>query len=307
MSARLTKLQFLGGTRKFIFIGKRSHFLPVSLETKLIQPNVVFDDLDLIFNPFFITENEKSYRVDRVGGGLTFQKNFSPSTSGYLMYSLERDFLENKIETDTLQRDAGEIVNNKSGVTLGITRNTTQDPFNPAKGWKINGHFTYMGIGFKSRYNYYKSEFEVNRYFQLDKDWILAGKIAAGFIKPLEGDATPIEDRFLIGGASSLRGWGRHQISPVNEDGKLIGGNSMLQSSVELRFPIYDIFSGVAFVDAGNVWRSSFNYDLAQLRYDAGLGLRVSTPIGPVRLDVATPVLEGTYRLQFFLSIGHAF
>ena len=307
VSARLTKLHFLGGARKFIFTGKRSHFYPVSLETKLIQPNLLTDNLNLILNPFYISENETSYRVERLGSGLTLQQIFSPSTTGFFMYSLERNFLENKTESDSISGKIRKDIHNKSGITIGMTRNTTNNPFSPTKGWKFNGNFTLMGIGFKSKYDYYKSEIGINRYYQLDKDWILAGKLNAGFIKPFSGDESPIEDRFLIGGASSLRGWGRHQIAPKNEEGKLIGGNSMLEGSLELRFPIYDIFSGVTFMDAGNVWNDAFDYDLKQLRYNAGLGLRVNTPIGPVRLDFATPVFENRFRLQFFVSIGHAF
>jgi len=307
ISARLTKLHFLGGARKFIFTGKRSHFYPFSLETKLIQQNFLTDNLNLILNPFYISENETSYRVERLGSGITLQQIFSQSTTGFFMYSLERNFLKNKTEIDSISGKIRNDIRNKSGITVGITRNTTDNPFSPTKGWKINGNFTLMGIGFKSDYDYYKGEIGINRYYQLDWNWILAGKLNAGFIKPFSGDESPIEDRFLIGGASSLRGWGRHQISPKNEEGKLIGGNSMLEGSLELRFPIYDIFSGVTFMDAGNVWDDAFDYGLEQLRYNAGLGLRVNTPIGPLRLDFATPVFESRFRLQFFVSIGHAF
>ena len=307
ISARLTKLHFLGGARKFIFTGKRSYFYPVSLETKFIQPNLLTDNLSLILNPFYISENETSYRADRLGSGLTLQQFFSRNTSGYLMYSLERNSLENKTEIDSISGKNRHNIRDKSGITIGINTNTTENPFAPSKGWKINGHFTLMGVGIQSKYNYYKSEIGIIRYYQLDKDWVLAGKLNAGFIKPFKGNKTPIEDRFLIGGASSLRGWGRHQISPRNEDGEIIGGNSMMEGSLELRFPVYDIFSGVAFVDAGNVWADAFDYDPGQLRYNTGLGLRVNTPIGPLRLDFATPVFESRFRVQFFVSIGHAF
>ena len=303
-SLRLTKLQFLGGNRKFIFEGKHSHFLPISLETKFIQPELFGERLDLLINPFFIRENERSYEVDRLGGSLTFQENFSSTTSGYLMYSFERVFLQDLSSSEALEKKK---IRNKSGFTLGFDRNTSNSRFNPSAGWRINGHFTYMGIGFRSRFHYYKAEVGLIRYYHLAKDWTLAGKVRAGFIEPLRGEQTPIEDRFLQGGASSLRGWGRHSISPVNREGNLIGGNSMLESSLELRFPVYDIFSGVVFTDFGNVWRSSLSYHPADLLYDAGLGMRVHTPVGPVRLDLATPVFENNFDLRFYISIGHAF
>ena len=307
-SVYLTRLRFLGGARKLIFEGKHSHFLPVSLESRFIQPGLAGGNLDLIVNPFFIREREQSYTVDRLGGGLTFQQRFTKNTSGYLMYSLERDFLQDFSIPEYLEREEDrDLVRNKSGLTVGIRRNTTKKLIAPTSGWKANGHFTYMGIGFRSEFHYYQSEVSLVRYFRVDDDWIVAGRIRSGFIKPLRDESSPIEDRFLLGGASSMRGWGRHQISPVNEQGKLIGGNTMLEGNVELRFPIYDIFSGVIFTDIGNVWRKTYAYDLTDLRYDAGAGLRIKTPVGPVGLDIATPLFEREKRLQFFLSVGRAF
>ena len=304
ISLRLTKLQFLGGNRKFIFEGKHSHFLPVSLETKFIQPALFGERVDLLINPFFIRENERSYEVDRLGGSLTFQENFSPTTSGYLMYSFERVFLQDLSSPEALEEKK---IRNKSGFTLGFDRNTSNSRFNPSSGWRIDGHFTYMGIGFRSRFHYYKAEMGLVRYYPLAQDWVVAGKIRAGFIEPLRGEKSPIEDRFLLGGASSLRGWGRNSLSPLNEGGLPVGGNSMIESSVELRFPIYDIFSGVVFTDFGNVWRSAFSYHPGDFRYDAGLGFRVSTPVGPVRMDLASPVFENSFKPRFYISIGHAF
>lgn len=307
-SVNLTKLQFFGGARKLIVEGKHSHFLPVSLESKFIQPKMIGDKLDLIVNPFFIRENEKSYTVDRLGGGVTFQRKLSSSASGYLMYSLERDFLKDYTKTDpSVNKEKEDFIRNKSGFTLGFSENTTNKMFDPASGWKLNGHITYMGVGFRSEFHYTKTDISFIRYIPIDDDWTLAGRIRAGFINPRGEESTPIEDRFLLGGASSLRGWGRHEVSPVNSEGRPVGGNSMLESNLELRFPIYDIFSGVAFIETGNVWRKAFTYTPSKLKYDTGFGLRVKTPVGPVRLDIAAPVFEKTFSPQFFISVGHAF
>ena len=81
----------------------------------------------------------------------------------------------------------------------------------------------------------------------------------------------------------------------------------MLEGSMELRFPVYDIFSGVTFADFGNIWETSFTYNPDDFLYNVGLGLRINTPVGPVRLDLASPIFEKPIRPQFFISIGHAF
>jgi outer membrane protein insertion porin family len=86
-----------------------------------------------------------------------------------------------------------------------------------------------------------------------------------------------------------------------------MGGNSLLEGSVELRYPIWKILSGVVFCDAGNVWEGTYDHNLRQLEYAGGGGLRVKTPLGPVRFDVAVPLTQSSKKLQYYLSIGEAF
>ncbi|GET29109.1 hypothetical protein SD074_13110 [Prolixibacter sp. SD074] len=309
VSAELTRLHFLGGARRLIFNGKHSHFLPFSFDTKFIQPDIFRDNLDFILNPFYIRENETGFEVDRLGTGVTFQQTFSSGTAGYLMYSLEKDWLTNKtLVTADSTVNPQDSIHNKSGITFGVTRNTTNDVFDPTKGWKLNTYITYMGIGFQSKYHYIKVESDVRHYIPFNVNWVFAARLRAGVIRPIGGDKeSPLEDRFLLGGANSLRGWGRNQVSPVNGNGVPIGGNSVLEGSAEFRFPVYGIFGGAAFMDFGNVWPKALQYNLASLKCDVGLGVRVKTPIGPIRLDLATPVFENKFRTQFFISIGQAF
>ena len=100
----------------------------------------------------------------------------------------------------------------------------------------------------------------------------------------------PFFKRYFLGGSSSLRGWGRFEISPLTFSGTPIGGHSMFESSGEMRIPAFGQFAIVGFVDAGNVWYESFDINLDDLRVDVGPGLRYRTPIGPVRVGPRLPV-----------------
>jgi outer membrane protein assembly complex protein YaeT len=306
ISAQVTRRQFFGGARKLIFTGKRSYYLPVSLELSFIQPDIFKDNLDFILNPYFIWENETSYDVKRLGSGVTLKNDFNKHTSAYLMYTFEKDWFSYKSDpVEVNEQDS--LPYNKSGITLGFTHTTTDDLFDPTKGTRINAYYTLMGLGFDSKYHYMKLEIDIRKYFPMTGNKVLASKIRWGVMDPIMGDLeTPVEDRFMLGGALSLRGWGRNQISPVNEYGDLVGGNSMIEASAELRFPIYDILSGGAFIDSGNVWADPLAIDFTDLRTDLGFGIRAKTPIGPVRVDFATPVFE-QFHAMFFFSIGHAF
>ncbi|WP_320019437.1 outer membrane protein assembly factor BamA [Labilibaculum manganireducens] len=303
------RLNFLGGGRTLSIKGQHSYFTPLSIESKFIQPDVWSKNLDFILNPFFSREKEDSYEVDRLGTSVTFQKELTKKSAAYISYTFGKDKVDISKSKGSLSiEDADKLNHNKSGVTLGYNLNTTNDIFSPEKGWKYEGTATYMGIGFNSQFHYYKILTEIDYFHSLRKNVVFAGKIKIGIIEPTQGDSqSPIEDRFLMGGALSLRGWGRNQISPKNEEGNKLGGNSMMEASAEIRFPLYGIFSGTAFTDFGNSWLNSWEFKLNQLNYNAGLGLRVKTPVGPIRLDVASPLFEGKFRTQFFITIGHAF
>jgi outer membrane translocation and assembly module TamA len=127
----------------------------------------------------------------------------------------------------------------------------------------------------------------------------------------------PFSERYFLGGATSLRGWGRFQVAPLTADGLPVGGRAMIEASTELRFPITGAFGGVVFVDAGEVWDDPGDIRLSGLRTSAGPGLRWSSPIGVLRLDLGyqlTPipglVINGEperRRWRIHLSIGEAF
>lgn len=308
VSAQVTRRQFFGGARKLIFNGKRSYSLPASYELSFVQPDFIKDNLDFIITPYFIWNNETSYDVKRLGNSWALKYNFTRNTSAYLMYSYETDRFNFKSDDAMNIADSDSLPYNKSLYTLGFSHNSTNDIFNPSDGSRFSTNVGFMGTFFDSKYHYIKLESEFRKYIALDDNFVFAFKVKFGGIKPIKGDQeTPVEDRFMLGGALSLRGWGRNQISPVNNKGDFVGGNSMIESSIELRYPIFDIISGAVFFDSGNVWAEPFNYDLTDLRTDFGVGLRVSTPIGPVRFDYATPISEGKFKGVFFFSIGHAF
>ena len=81
--------------------------------------------------------------------------------------------------------------------------------------------------------------------------------------------------------------------------------------------PIWRNFSGVLFLDGGNVWTNPWDFNLNKLFYDVGPGIRYNTPIGPLRLDLGFQLnhIDGLivngeqeprhFRIHF--SIGQAF
>lgn len=125
----------------------------------------------------------------------------------------------------------------------------------------------------------------------------------------IEGPQVPEYERFFSTGQYLIRGWPEYvDLSlpgsigtkyPVN----FFQGSNVVTASLEYRFPIYSILSGVVFGDTGLFWDQG-TFDLHNLHSGYGLGVRVNTPLGPLRLDYGMSGLEpGTWHF----SIGQKF
>jgi outer membrane protein insertion porin family len=195
---------------------------------------------------------------------------------------------------------------NKSQIILGSYYDNSRPMFNPRRGFLNNNSFAISGLGFGSKTRYTKLLVDLRRYQPLGA-MVFATRIKLGGIKTFGSESfVPVEERFYSGGSSSVRGWARSELGP-HEAGLPIGGLSLLEGSAEIRYPIVGILSGVIFGDLGNVWTESYKYELSEIRYAAGAGIRVTTPIGPIRLDVARPVADVDHAIQVHISVGQAF
>ncbi|MBI4652247.1 BamA/TamA family outer membrane protein, partial [Candidatus Desantisbacteria bacterium] len=87
------------------------------------------------------------------------------------------------------------------------------------------------------------------------------------------------------------------------------GGNVLVVSNVELRFPIYKKFYGVLFYDGGQAYDKWAEVNSTTFRYSRGIGLRYHTIVVPFRIDYGEKVkrLPGESPGQFYISIGQAF
>ena len=90
-----------------------------------------------------------------------------------------------------------------------------------------------------------------------------------------------------------------------------IGGESMLIGNIEYLYPLIDILKLAIFYDVGNVWAKIDDFGSGGYKSGMGLGIRLKTPIGPLRLDYGIPLSKepgepekGDGRFHFSLSHG---
>lgn len=203
-------------------------------------------------------------------------------------------------------------------LAFDLTHDTTLNLLDARSGYLASLHVERAEKVLGGDFRYLEIQLRAQHYVTIASKYVWANRIRVGDLDSGAGESNlPFFKRFFLGGATSLRGWSRFQVSPISDTGLPIGGRSLLEGSSELRFPIKGNFGGVGFVDYGNVWEDSWDYNLDTLRYDVGAGLRYTTPIGPVRFDFGyqlNPIaglLDGgepqNRRWRVHFSIGQAF
>ena len=127
---------------------------------------------------------------------------------------------------------------------------------------------------------------------------LLRGDAGATAAAPLE--TLPASVRYFAGGSQSVRGYAYESLGPKDANGDVIGGKFLLVGSIEYEHRLTDRFSIAVFSDVGNAID-----DISDpLKQGAGAGLRWNSPIGPIRLDVASALSEDGQPWRLHINIG---
>jgi outer membrane protein insertion porin family len=156
---------------------------------------------------------------------------------------------------------------------------------------------------------------------------VFANSVRLGFAEAFAGSFVPTSQLFFSGGGTSLRGFpideaGPQRLVPFcgvlqSQNGCVninvpVGGNQLFILNSEVRFPlkVMKALGGVVFYDGGNVYSAiNLNNFVNNYTNTIGIGLRYSTPIGPVRFDIGKNLnpVAGISSVQYFITLGQAF
>lgn len=137
---------------------------------------------------------------------------------------------------------------------------------------------------------------------------VLALRALVGVIEGATTFQVPPDQRFFGGGGGTIRGYRFQSVGPQFADRRPLGGTSIDVGTVEFRQRFGASYGAVVFVDAGQVGSDGKPFS-GKLRAGAGIGARYYTAIGPIRLDVAVPLVRQAKgdALEAYIGIGQAF
>jgi translocation and assembly module TamA len=178
---------------------------------------------------------------------------------------------------------------------------------NPTKGFRLMARINPEASMRDGTIPYVRNLVEGSAYYPVGESLVVAGRARFGSIYGIARDKLAPSRRLYAGGGGSVRGYGYQELGPKDPENFPIGGRSLTEFALEGRYR-FGNFGVVGFVDAGQVYESQ-TPRFSNLRYGVGVGGRVYTNFGPLRVDVATPLgrKKGESRFAFYVSIGQAF
>lgn len=324
---------------------------------ELTQPDLFGPRIDGAVRAGYERQFTQSYTSEsvsaRVGTPIRFRRWLYLTPS----YNIERFFHVSVFDSDSLavqeSRRSTPLVDCPDGCTFSYLEqrlivDRRSNPMEPIYGWYASLGLQEGGGPLGGDFTWLRLSPEVRHYLPIARRMVLATRLEVGILQPLrqaEGcedspeaysqavRCSPIVVRFFGGGAGGFRGVGAGRLSPMravessrSSRGVIFipqGGNSSFLATAELRWFFAQSWSSAFFIDAGNVAAGAVEaFDLGEMHYAAGAGIRYRTPIGPARLDVGYRFLrrhlevinsDQPVETRFidwfgvFLSIGEAF
>ncbi len=249
----------------------------------------------------------------KTGGDIRFGKEFTEYDKGLLMYRLEEVKISD-IPTDASQALKDELGTNiTSSLALTLTHDERDNIFAPTTGYMASATGELAGGVLGGDKDFWKLSAVASRYLKHWDELVLEVKGRAGIADSYsDSPKVPIYERYFAGGASTIRGYRERRVGPRDPGNKEpIGGDSFWIINLEETFPIYpDLIKGAVFFDTGSVDEKVGDFASTGPFSGAGAGVRIKTPIGPMKLDMGYPLddVEGEKKkIRFYFNISQGF
>lgn len=295
----------LFGTRRSASLFLLGSAVEQRAQMNVRDPNLLGNKIETLLTGFWERQVSDSFGERRTGAGVQLSRKMTTKVTLFGRYRLEDVSL---FDLEIAPEETGEEDIRLGSAGPAVAYDSRNDIIDPRSGGLASLDYQIYTQALGSEAQFGKLFGSASYYKSFGPSTVWASSLRAGIITSRD---IPISERFFAGGDTTIRGFDYDEVGPKDEEtGNPVGGQGLFIFNQELRFPIYKILGGVVFYDSGNVFADPSDYDLGDLRHVLGLGIRVSTPVGPFRIEYGRK-LERESRDEslgeLFFSIGQPF
>ncbi|HEX9780052.1 MAG TPA: outer membrane protein assembly factor BamA [bacterium] len=257
------------------------------------------------------------YEEERRGGGLRLGKEFADTVRTGLGYQFYRTEISDVVEEASADLKAEQGKTDISLGSLSVAWDRRDNRFSPTDGFYVFASTDLAGGIFGADREFYRAETGASYYWPHGERFVLETRARAGIVDAYgDSEEVPIFERFFGGGAGTVRGYRERHVGPRDPfSNDPIGGEATFIGTIEEVMTVVEDERGrpvlqiSVFVDTGDVWRRVADFG-ESLKSGLGVGARVSTPIGPVRLDMGYPlddIAGEKKKIRFHFNISRSF
>lgn len=237
----------------------------------------------------YIEENSESIDSETAIIGVSRQRQ-----DGLWLKNLSLDF-----QRETFSFDSDERTSILLMPSLVWTRVDVENRLNITRGNRISLELRGAYEGLLSDVSFIQAAVRGNWIQPLGENGrlLLRGSLGSSLVSDF--DELPATVRFFAGGDRSVRGFELDEIGPRNEEGDVIGGKHLMVGSVEYEYLIKENWGIAAFVDSGTAFDETPDF-----KTGVGVGVRWHSPVGPVRVDLASGLEEPGEIIRLHVTIG---
>ena len=309
------------GSGQDLRIGATIAQLVQQVDLSYTEPYFLDRNLAAGFDLFEINQDNQligQFNQFTLGGTLRLGYQINEALRQTLKYTLRKDTINDVQSTASpfIQEEAG--TRNTSAVGQVLLYDKRDNRLDPSGGFFAQLSTDLAGLGGDVRYG--RVVLSGGYFYSVAPTWVLSFTGEGGYIHGID-DIVRIEDRFFVGG-DNLRGFAVGGIGPRDlTTGDALGGNSYYVGSVTLGFPlglppelgitgrVFSDFGSLFSIDQSGANTTDTLADPNAIRVSAGFGVSWRSPLGPIKLDLALPVIKQPFdkRQIFLVGFGTRF
>ena len=251
----------------------------IALEASLSDPWLFETRTELITRLFLRNRIELGYEKREAGLRGQLSRKLTPHLQVAAFGVIRTVEISN---AELLEADLGDAAYQIGTAGLSATYDRRNSVLNPTSGWiaALNADTNTLDNG----HTFARTTGRLSWHYPLPGKIRVAASARVGLLS--QKSAVPIDERFFLGGSTTVRSFQQRELGLEPGKPAPTGGSAYSLVNLEADFPLWNKVRGTLFFDSGSLSPDGLTVPTSNFRSAVGLGLRYALPVGPIRLDV---------------------